>query len=216
MSDNYFTVLNSIDVSGHVEKKNGFSYLSWPFAIAELRKRHPTATWCVNKFEWESRTVPFMVLPDQTYMVEVCVTVEGVSLAQVHPVLDYRNKAIKNPSAWDINTSIQRALVKAIALHGLGLFVYAGEDLPISDEGVGKKGNGPLIPSRPKSEDLGLSDEELASIREMSVYVEDVVKDDPKAALAFIQAQGLESEQKIALFNLLDSKTRSALTKAKE
>src|SRR6187431_1992624 len=67
---------------------------------------------------------------DCGYFVEVEVTVEGVRLSQIHPVLDARNKPIEMPSAFDINTSIQRCLVKAIALHGLGLYVYAGEDLP--------------------------------------------------------------------------------------
>src|SRR6187431_768486 len=67
---------------------------------------------------------------DCGYFVEVEVTVEGVRLSQIHPVLDARNKPIEMPSAFDINTSIMRCLVKAIALHGLGLYVYAGEDLP--------------------------------------------------------------------------------------
>jgi hypothetical protein len=62
--------------------------------------------------------------------VEVAVTVQGMTLSQIHPVLDGRNRVIIAPTAFDINTSIQRALVKAIALHGLGLYVYAGEDLP--------------------------------------------------------------------------------------
>src|SRR5207248_5664492 len=64
------------------------------------------------------------------YFVEVAVTVQGVTLSQIHPVLDGKNRPLFEPSAFDINSSIQRCLVKAIALHGLGLYVYAGEDLP--------------------------------------------------------------------------------------
>ncbi len=64
----------------------------------------------------------------------MAVTVQGITLAQIHPVLDGRNKPLFEPTAFDINTSIQRCLVKAIALHGLGLYVYAGEDLPQSEE----------------------------------------------------------------------------------
>ena len=124
-SVNYFTELYQVDVSNHIEKKAGFSYVSWPFAIAELRKRHPSATWEICRFDG----MPFLNTP-LGYFVEVAVTVNGVRLSQVHPVLDNRNQPIKNPSTFQINTSIQRALVKAIALHGLGLFVYAGEDLP--------------------------------------------------------------------------------------
>lgn len=62
--------------------------------------------------------------------VEVAVTVQGITLSQIHPVLDGRNRPILTPTAFDINSSLQRCLVKAIALHGLGLYVYAGEDLP--------------------------------------------------------------------------------------
>ncbi len=122
---NYFTELYRVDVSQHVEKKSGFSYVSWPFAVAELRKRHPEATWEVVRFDGK----PFLVTEAGVF-VEVAVTVNGIRLSQIHPVLDYKNKPISEPDAFHINTSIQRCLVKSIALHGLGLFVYAGEDLP--------------------------------------------------------------------------------------
>jgi hypothetical protein len=69
-------------------------------------------------------------MTDLGVFVEVAVTVQGICLSQIHPVLDSRNRPILAPTAFDINTSIQRCLVKAIALHGLGLYIYAGEDLP--------------------------------------------------------------------------------------
>ena len=125
--DNYFAVLNKIDVSKHIEKKGQFSYLSWPFAVAQLRLADPAATWEVKRFNG----LPFLQT-DLGFFVEVAVTVQGVTLSQVHPVLDSKNRPIAMPTTFDINTSIQRALVKAIALHGLGLYVYAGEDLPES------------------------------------------------------------------------------------
>src|SRR5690625_2690139 len=126
MSDtNYFTELAKINVSEHVEKKGRFSYLSWTFAVNELRKKHPDATWEVKRFD----NKPFMQT-ELGYLVEVGVTVNGIELSQIHPVLNNRNQPIENPSTFDINTSIQRCLVKAIALHGLGLYIYAGEDLP--------------------------------------------------------------------------------------
>lgn len=125
ISKNYFDELYRVDVSHHIEKKNGFSYVSWAYAVAELRKRHPAATWEVVRFDGK----PYMAT-DCGYFVEVAVTVDGLRLSQIHPVLDHRNKPVAQPNAFDINTSIQRALVKAIALHGLGLCVYAGEDLP--------------------------------------------------------------------------------------
>lgn len=125
MSDNYFARLNAINVSEHIEKKGGFSYLSWPFAVAQLRLADPSATWEVRRFDGK----PYL-LCEAGVFVEVAVTVQGVTLSQIHPVLDGRNRPIPEPTAFDINTSLQRALVKAIALHGLGLYIYAGEDLP--------------------------------------------------------------------------------------
>lgn len=122
---NYFAALNDINVSEHVEKKGQFSYLSWPFAVAQLRLIDPSATWEVKRFD----SLPYLKC-DTGYFVEVAVTVEGITLSQLHPVLDGKNKPIQSPNAFDINSSIQRCLVKAIALHGLGLYIYAGEDLP--------------------------------------------------------------------------------------
>lgn len=122
---NTFRSLFQIDVSKHVEKKGQFAYLSWPFAVAQLRLADPSAAWEVRRFEG----LPYLAT-DLGYFVEVAVTVQGVTLSQIHPVLDNKNRPILAPTPFDINTSIQRALVKAIALHGLGLSIYAGEDLP--------------------------------------------------------------------------------------
>lgn len=120
-----------IDVSSHVEKKGQFSYLSWPFAVAQLRLADPQAFWKVERFNG----LPYLHT-ELGVFVEVAVTVDGVCLSQIHPVLDSRNRPIMAPTSFDINTSIQRCLVKAIALHGLGLNIYAGEDLPMLDATV--------------------------------------------------------------------------------
>jgi len=126
--DNYFARLNQVNVSEHIEKKGDFSYLSWPFAVAQLRLADPSATWEVRRFDG----LPYLKT-ETGYFVEVLVTVQGVTLSQIHPVLDGKNRPIFEPTAFDINTSLQRCLVKAIALHGLGLYVYAGEDLPAGE-----------------------------------------------------------------------------------
>jgi len=126
--ENYFANLNSINVNEHIEQKGQFSYLSWPFAVAQLRLTDPTAYWEVRRFDG----LPFLKT-ECGYFVEVAVTVQGVTLSQVHPVLDGKNRPLFEPNSFDINTSIQRSLVKAIALHGLGLYIYAGEDLPNAD-----------------------------------------------------------------------------------
>ncbi len=127
---NYFSELAAINVTEHVEKKGQFNYLSWPYAVSQLRSFDDTATWVIQRFNG----LPYLSTETGTF-VEVAVTVRGITLSQIHPVLDSRNKPIPVPSAFDINTSIQRCLVKAIALHGLGLSVYAGEDLPQPDNG---------------------------------------------------------------------------------
>ena len=124
-----FMKLFKTDVSKYTEKKGQFNYLSWAYAVQELKKVCPNARWGVTKAEDGS---PFF----QTacgYFVDVWVEVDGVSLSQIHPVLDNRNNAIENPNAFQINTSLQRALAKCIALHGLGLYIFAGEDLPEPD-----------------------------------------------------------------------------------
>lgn len=126
---NYFSQLASVNVGEHIERKGQFSYLSWPFAVSQLRQFDETATWEVRRFDG----LPYLATDCGTF-VEVAVTVRGVTLSQIHPVLDSRNKPIPAPSVFDINTSIQRCLVKAIALHGLGLYIYAGEDLPATSE----------------------------------------------------------------------------------
>lgn len=123
---NTFEVLAAVDCSAHTEKKGKFTYLSWPFAVSELLTRHPSATWRVLETAdgspyWQTGAGCF---------VKVGVSVEGVERVQIHPILDSNNKTITQPNAFQVNTSIQRALVKAIALHGLGLYIYAGEDLP--------------------------------------------------------------------------------------
>jgi hypothetical protein len=136
---NFYAELSRIDVSDHVEKKGKFSYLSWAWAVDVLRKHDPSATWEVIRFDG----MPYMKT-ECGFFVEVAVTVNGITLSQIHPVLDNRNKPIAKPNAFEINTSIQRCLVKAIALHGLGLYIYAGEDLPIDNAPINAQQVGTL------------------------------------------------------------------------
>ena len=127
--EHYFEVLRKHNVSEYMEKKGQFNYLSWAYAVEELRKLKPDATWRVIKDE---NGFPYTSTP-AGHFVEVEVTVDDISLSQIHPVLDHRNQTIEQPNAFQINTSIQRCLAKAIALHGLGLYIFRGEDLPESE-----------------------------------------------------------------------------------
>ena len=119
--------LLKINVNEHTEKKNGLTYLSWAWAWAEALKADPKATF---KVEMQEHGGPLMSVGD-SFMVWVTVTIFEKSMTCMLPVLDYRNKPIMNPNAFDVNTSIMRCLVKGIAMHGLGLYIYAGEDTPM-------------------------------------------------------------------------------------
>ena len=127
--EHYFEILRKHNVSEHMEKKGQFNYLSWAYAVEELRKLKPDATWRVIKDE---NGYPYTSTP-AGHFVEVEVTVDDISLSQIHPVLNHRNEPIEKPNAFEINTSLQRALAKTIALHGLGLYIFRGEDLPESE-----------------------------------------------------------------------------------
>ncbi|MGB4293602.1 MAG: DUF1071 domain-containing protein [Bacteroidales bacterium] len=129
MSDkNYFAVLNAINVNDKTEKKNGLTYLSWAWAWSEVKKLHPTATYTIyeNADGWNYHT------DGKTCWVKTGVTINNIEHIEYLPVMDYRNKSIPidNITSFDVNKAIQRSLTKAVARHGLGLYIYAGEDLP--------------------------------------------------------------------------------------
>ena len=133
-----FQTLSKIDVSEHTEKKGKFTYLSWAWAVKVLLENFPEATWQVHTFFDNNVETPYMRTEAGAF-VQVSVDVEGIRRTQVHPVLDHMNKSVDNPNAFQINNSIQRCLAKAIALHGLGLYIYAGEDLPTEPEALNEK-----------------------------------------------------------------------------
>lgn len=126
--DNYFNDLYAVNVNGHTENKNNLKYLSWAWAWGEIKKRHPDATYTVyeNAVGWNYHT------DGRTCWVKTGVTVNGIEHIEYLPVMDYKNKSIsiENVTSFDVNKAIQRSLTKACARHGLGLYIYAGEDLP--------------------------------------------------------------------------------------
>lgn len=197
--DNYFTQLAQIDVSKHVEKKGQFSYLSWPFAVQELGKVDPAATWKVERFNG----LPYLST-DCGVFVEVSVTCKGVTKSQLHPVLDQRNQPIKAPNAFQINTSIQRALVKAIALHGLGLYIYAGEDLPDGAEPQKPAlvGKGSISPT--DGSVAALDDGDKAQAKEIANSIVDLWGEDKKiTAYELFYESNLSNEMKLAIWEIL-------------
>jgi hypothetical protein len=130
--------LLALDVSKYVEKKNNLSYLSWSHAWAEALKADSGATFHVETFQRaDGTTIPYMEVNGGTGMVWVRVTIFGKEMTCFLPVMDHRNKPIPNPDSFQVNTAIMRCMAKALALHGLGLNIYAGEDLPMAEEEEG-------------------------------------------------------------------------------
>ena len=125
---NYFTELNNVNVNDKTEKKNGLTYLSWAYAWGEIKKRHPDATYTV--YEREDGCIYWT--DGRTCWVKTGVTVNGLEHIEYLPVMGTRNKSIplENITSFEVNKAIQRSLTKACARHGLGLYIYAGEDLP--------------------------------------------------------------------------------------
>ena len=128
MELNIFNKLNSINVEEHIEEKNGLRYLSWAWAWAEIKKAFPSARYTIyeNIDGWNYFT------DGRTCWVKTGVEIEGLEYIEYLPVMDYKNKSIPldQVTSMDVNKTIQRSLTKACARHGLGLYVYAGEDLP--------------------------------------------------------------------------------------
>jgi hypothetical protein len=192
------------NVNDHLEKKNGLSYLSWAWAWAEALKADADATYRVEMFDGKC----FMDI-NGTAMVFVTVTMFKKPMTCQLPVMDYRNKAIPNPDAFAVNTAIMRCMTKALALHGLSLYIYAGEDLP-------EEGRSVVITPTQGAQD-NIPPEELQYLQEMAVeLIATCEQGDPKAAWDKLEGENLDSEQKVALWTLLPSKVRSALKKAKE
>lgn len=126
--------LLKINVNGHTESKNGLTYLSWAWAWQTVLQHDPEAQWEVTEYKAPDGTLwPCMFLPDSSAMVKVSVTIKGKTRSSTLPVMNHKNQAIKGPDAFQINTALQRCGVKAIAMHGLGLYIYAGEDVPPMD-----------------------------------------------------------------------------------
>ena len=132
-----FEKLNAINLNGHIEKKNNLTYLSWAWAWAEVKKACPDATYKIGETEYDE------VLG---FMCHSSVTIEGETLEMWLPVMDganqsmkkysyeyatrYGNKSVAAATTFDINKTMMRCLVKNLAMFGLGLYIYAGEDLP--------------------------------------------------------------------------------------
>ena len=128
-----FDTLSAVDVSAKIKTKNGFNYLSWASAWAEVKKKFPDATYNIKPQVMDSDgNTRFWHDDGKTGWVEVGVTICGNEIIEVLSIMDYRNQAIPADKITSVeaNKSLKRCLVKACALHGLGIYIYEGEDLP--------------------------------------------------------------------------------------
>lgn len=146
-----FATLNGINVNEHTEKKGKLTYLSWAWAWAEVKKAYPDATYTIyeNSEGWNYHT------DGRTAWVKTGVTIEGIEHIEYLPVMDFKNESVplERLTSFDVNKAIQRSLTKACARHGLGLYIYAGEDLPDGQEKPSKKSGKEFKPAPKKTDD---------------------------------------------------------------
>ena len=174
----HYKELRQINVSQYIEKKNGLSYLSWSWALDQLLQLDNDASWEYlepKKF-------------GESLMVFCKVSAFSKSRTAQLPVMDFRNRAILNPNAYEVNTAMQRCLAKAISLHGIGLYIYAGEDLPIKDQDV--VADNPL---------MLIAEEVTNQIKEGNIQ------------LAHERCERLNQKEKLDVWSLLNAKTKLAL-----
>jgi len=184
------------NVNEHTEKKNNLTYLSWAWAWAEALKADANATYKVEMFGDKC----FMDI-NGTAMVFVTVTMFAKPMTCQLPVMDYRNKAILAPDAFQVNTAIMRCMTKALSLHGLGLYIYAGEDIP-EGEAVIKPTDGAIVSKDRKN-----------IIADVAIAVQDRFEASDLIG-AYEEYLGItDQEEKVALWALLPSNVRSALKK---
>lgn len=155
---NYFELLNSINVSDKTEKKNGLTYLSWAWAWGEVKKIFPNANYKI----YETETGVNYWNDGRTAWVKTGVSINEIEHIEYLPIMDFRNKSIKveDITSFDVNKAIQRSLTKAVARHGLGLYIYAGEDLPEEE----------------KKEEPKITKEQIKKLKELEVDITSMCK----------------------------------------
>lgn len=199
--------LAKINVNEHTEKKNGLTYLSWAWAVDQLQRLDENANW--------SYGAPVQYA--DTLMVFCTVKAFGRERTAQLPVMDYKNKAILNPDSMQVNTAMQRCLAKAIALHGIGLYIYAGEDLPEADDSKVKGSSKPITPVDGSLDALSAPDQKKA--KEIANSIVDFWTDDkPFAAYEAFYEADLSNEMMLGVWEVLKphSKIRSGLKKMHE
>ena len=178
--------LLEMDVSEYTQKKGKLTYLSWANAWTQFIKVYPEATYKIKKGEdgecWFGNG-------DNGYMVYTEVTAGGTTHEMWLPVMDYRNKSMKNPTTFDINKAVMRCLTKNLAMFGLGLYIYAGEDLPDKDDvdGVSKK-----VAKKAKTKKKAKAVKKRKATTKEALEIEDLIKETDTDFDKFIEYFGVK------------------------
>lgn len=213
------------NVNAHIEKKVNLSYLSWAWAWDYALRADPTATYKVETYEevgqtGAKRTVPYMNI-NGTCMVWVTVTIFGKPMTCQLPVMDHRNKAVPNPDAFQVNTAIMRCMTKCLGLHGLGLYIYSGEDLPTPYEKVPE--SKPYVDNNlkmPATKGIGddLSDDWKAYLEDTAAVVASLVEkgDLEQANYEMFKEPDVDDDMIIFMESKMGSKAKNAMRKFNE
>ena len=194
----YFEELYKLNVNDYVEEKNGLTYLSWSYAIAEVLKKQPNMTYEIERFE---NGLPYKKKKKTGYMVFTKVTINGLTYEMWLPVMDSKNKAMKKEpytyktkygektveaaTMFDINKTIMRCLVKNLAMFGLGLYIYAGEDLPEEEA---------------KEQKATITEEQKAKFKELGI--------DEKAACKYCKVDNINDILKVNAQKIIEAKEK--------
>jgi hypothetical protein len=172
--------LLKINVNDHTERKGNLTYLSWAWAWAEVLKIDPAARWTAH--EWDG--VPVCYLRNGTALVKVSVEVKGDIKTCLLPVMNHKNQPIIDPDAFQVNTAIMRCLAKCIAMHGLGLYIYAGEDLPEGEE----------PPAPAVNPEIVAKIAEINQVKALRAYFKNLSDDERRLHVDLIKARAAELE----------------------
>jgi Protein of unknown function (DUF1071) len=200
-----YAQIRKINLNTHIEKKNGLSYLSWAWAVDQLLMLDSEASWEYG----EPRRF------GKTLMVFCSVTAFGKRRTAQLPVMDFYNRAISNPDAYQVNTAMQRCLAKAISLHGIGLYIYAGEDLPEEEteksEVKVKPSSTKITPTAGAMDAFTKEEQELLHV--IAENLTHLTETDQLTEATHILGS-LTNEEKLAVWSLLGSAVRSKLKRS--
>lgn len=191
-----FEKLFNINVNEYTEEKDGLTYLPWAYAWTEVKKRYPNANYEILKFE---NNLPYVYDENTGYMVFTKVTINGLTYEMWLPVMDGKNKAMKKEpytyktkygekiveaaTMFDINKTIMRCLVKNLAMFGLGIYIYAGEDLPEEEA---------------KEQKATITEEQKAKFKELGI--------EEKAACKYCKVDNINDILKVNAQKMIEAK----------